>query len=119
LSLAETIRGARIGPGSVLVLFDDQSSMKIKTASAAAVSSGSKVKSIDEAKAQFKIEFENGLSATLSLADPGLPLYEIKQCGGIPRIRSDDSRRSGNGDLAFLLETELHKTGPKITQDGF
>jgi hypothetical protein len=35
-----TIKAATIGPGSVLVLFDDQSSMKIKTTSAAAVSPG-------------------------------------------------------------------------------
>jgi hypothetical protein len=58
-------------PGSVLVLFDDQSSMKIKTAGAAAVSPGSKVTSVQEAKADFKIEFEDGSSATLSLANPG------------------------------------------------
>jgi hypothetical protein len=58
-------------PRSVLVLFDDQSSMKIKTANAAAVSPGSKVKSVHEAKADFKIEFEDGSSATFSLADPG------------------------------------------------
>jgi len=60
-----------IEPGSVLVLFDDQSSMKIKTVGAAAVSPGSKVKSVHEAKADFKIEFEDGSSATFSLADPG------------------------------------------------
>jgi hypothetical protein len=66
-----TIKAVTTEPGSVLVLFDDQSSMKIKTASAAAVSPGSKVKSIHEAKAEFKIEFEDGSSATLCLADPG------------------------------------------------
>ena len=66
-----TIKAATIEPGSVLVLFDDQSSMKIKTTGAAAVSPGSKVKSVHEAKAEFKIEFEDGSSATFSLADPG------------------------------------------------
>jgi hypothetical protein len=66
-----TIKAVTTEPGSVLVLFDDQSSMKIKTAGAAAVSPGSKVKSIHEAKAEFKIEFEDGSSATLCLADPG------------------------------------------------
>ena len=54
-----------------MVLFDDQSSMKIKTAGAAAVSPGSKVKSVHEARADFKIEFEDGSSATFCLADPG------------------------------------------------
>ena len=57
-------------PASVLVLFDDQSSMKIKTTGAAAVSR-SKVKSVHEAKAEFRIEFEDGSSATFCLADPG------------------------------------------------
>jgi len=38
-----TIKAVTNEPGSVLVLFDDQSSLKIKTAGAAAVSPGSKV----------------------------------------------------------------------------
>jgi len=63
------IAGRRIR--AVTVLFDDQSSMKIKTADAAAVSPGSKVKSVHEAKADFKMEFEDGSSATFCLADPG------------------------------------------------
>jgi hypothetical protein len=66
-----TVKVATNEPGSVLILFDDQSRMKIKTAGAAAVSPGSKVKSVHEAKADFKIEFEDGSSATLCLADPG------------------------------------------------
>ena len=45
--------------------------MKIKTTGAAAVSPGSKVKSVHEAKADFRIEFKDGSSASLSLADPG------------------------------------------------
>jgi hypothetical protein len=36
-----------------------------------AISPGSKVKSVHEAKADFKIEFEDGSSTTLCLADPG------------------------------------------------
>ena len=47
------------------------SNMKIKSAGAAAVSPGSKVKSVHEAKADFRIEFEDGSSATFFLADPG------------------------------------------------
>ena len=58
-------------PGSVLVLFDNQSSMKIKAAGAAAVLSGSKVKSVHEVRADFRIEFEDGSSVTVSLANPG------------------------------------------------
>jgi hypothetical protein len=48
--------------------------MKIKTAAASAVSPGSKVKAVREDKADFKIEFEDGSSATLCLADAARPL---------------------------------------------
>jgi hypothetical protein len=54
-----------------LILFDDHSSMKIKTESAAAVSPEGTVKSVYEPRDEFKIEFEDGSSATIQLADPG------------------------------------------------
>jgi hypothetical protein len=67
-----TIKVVTTESGSVLVLYDDQSIMKIKATGAVAVSSpGSKVKSAHEAKADFKIEFEDGSSATFYLANPG------------------------------------------------
>ena len=66
-----TIKAVTTEPGSVLVLFDDQSTMNIKTAEAATIPTGGKVKSVHEAKAEFKIDFEDNSSATLSLADPG------------------------------------------------
>jgi len=66
-----TIKAVTTEPGSVLVLFDDQSNMKVKTAGAVAIPPGSKVKSVHEAKAKFRIEFEEGSSATLCLVDPG------------------------------------------------
>src|SRR5262249_4897072 len=66
-----TLKAATAEPGGVLVLFDDQSNVKIKTAGAAAIPPGGKVKSVHEAKAEFKIDLKYGLSATLCLADPG------------------------------------------------
>jgi hypothetical protein len=66
-----TIKAATIEPGGVLFLFDDQSSMKIKTTTAPALSPGGKIKSVHEAKAELKIEFEDGSTATVQLADPG------------------------------------------------
>ena len=71
LIAGRTIKAVTTEPGSVLVLFDDQSSMKIKTAGAAAIPPGGKVKSVHDAKADFKIGFQDGSSATLCLADPG------------------------------------------------
>jgi hypothetical protein len=45
--------------------------MKIKTAGAATVSPASKVKSVHEAKADFRIEFEEGSNPKFWLAAPG------------------------------------------------
>jgi hypothetical protein len=66
-----TLKAVTTEPGSVLVLFDDESSMKIKTAGPATIPAGGKVKSVHEAKAEFRIEFEDGSSATFCLANPG------------------------------------------------
>ena len=54
-----------------MILFDDQSNMNIKTAGPATIAPGGKVKSVQEAQAEFKIEFEGDSRATLYLADPG------------------------------------------------
>jgi hypothetical protein len=45
--------------------------MKIKTAGPTTIPSGGKVKSVREAKAELKIDFEDGSSATFYLADSG------------------------------------------------
>jgi len=45
--------------------------MKIKTTRAGAASPGSKVKSVHEAQADFRIEFEDGSNVTFCLANPG------------------------------------------------
>jgi hypothetical protein len=68
---ARTVKTATAEPGAVLVLFDDQSNMKIKTTGPATIPPGGKVKSVQETKAEFKIDFENGSSGTLCPADPG------------------------------------------------
>jgi hypothetical protein len=45
--------------------------MKIKTTGPATIPPGGKVKSVQEARTEFKIDFEDGSSVTLCLADPG------------------------------------------------
>ena len=69
--VGRTIKAVTTEPGSVLVLFDDQSNMKVKIAGPATIPPGGKIKSVHEVKADFKIEFEDGSSATLCLANPG------------------------------------------------
>jgi hypothetical protein len=66
-----TLKTVTTEPGSVLVLFDDQSSMKIKTTGAVAISPGSEMESVHEVKAEFKIAFADGSSATFCVANPG------------------------------------------------
>jgi len=66
-----TVKAATAEPGAVLVLFADGSNMKIKTAGPRTIPPGCKVKSVHEAKAEFKIDLEDGSSVTLRLADPG------------------------------------------------
>jgi len=66
-----TVKVTTVEPGAVLVLFDDESRMKIKTAGPATVPPGGKVKSVHQTKTEFKVEFENDTSAILSLANPG------------------------------------------------
>jgi hypothetical protein len=65
------VKAATVESGGILVLFDDQSSMKIKTTGPATISPGGKVKSVNETKVELKIEFEDGSSATFLLTDPG------------------------------------------------
>jgi hypothetical protein len=65
------VKATTVERGDVLVLFEDRSNMKIKTAGPASIPPGGKVKSVHEARAEFKIDFEDGSSATFCLADPG------------------------------------------------
>jgi hypothetical protein len=51
------VQAATVEPGGVLVLFDDQSKMKIKTSGPATIPPGGKVKSVQEAKAEFENQF--------------------------------------------------------------
>jgi hypothetical protein len=49
--------------------------MKIKTGGPGTIPPGGKVKSLREAKAEFKIGFEDGPSATFCPAEPGARSY--------------------------------------------
>jgi hypothetical protein len=66
-----TLKALTAEPGVVLILFDDDSRMKIRTAAPAAVSPGGKVKSVQEDEAELNIAFEDGSTATFRLEDPG------------------------------------------------
>ena len=66
-----TVKVATVEPGGVLVLFDDESRMKIKTTRPATIPPGGKVKCVHESRAEFKIDFEDGSTTTFYLADPG------------------------------------------------
>ena len=59
-------------PAKLVVVFDDNSVMTVKTAAiAAAVPPGAKVKAVLEDGDQYSLQFEDGSSVTVQLADPG------------------------------------------------
>jgi predicted transcriptional regulator len=66
------VRSTTGGPAKLVILFDDRSTMTVKTArSAATISTGAKVKAVLEDGHQFTLQFEDGSSVTVKLADPG------------------------------------------------
>ena len=56
----------------LVIRFNDQSTMSIKTAGIAGIfPPGGKIKAIQEDGADFTLQFEDGSSVSLRLADPG------------------------------------------------
>jgi hypothetical protein len=66
-----TVQQATTEPGKLVILFDDRSTMTVKTAWVANLSPGAKVKAVQEDGAKFTLQFEDGSTVTLQLADPG------------------------------------------------
>ncbi|MGA8660392.1 MAG: hypothetical protein WB586_30110 [Chthoniobacterales bacterium] len=67
-----TVQRSTAEPGKLLIEFDDQSTMKLKTAGIADIfPPGGKIKAIQEDGADFTLQFEEGSSVNLRLADPG------------------------------------------------
>jgi hypothetical protein len=68
-----TVRSATIEPERVVVVFDDHSTMTLKTARglAAAISVGAKVKTVIEDADECTLQFEDGSSVKVKLANPG------------------------------------------------
>jgi antitoxin YefM len=59
-------------PGKLVIRFDDQSTLTVKTAGIADIfPPGGKIKAIQEDGAEFTLRFEDGSSVDLRLADPG------------------------------------------------
>ncbi len=66
-----TVRVATSEPGKLVILFDDESTMRVKTTGTPDVLAGAKLRSIQEDGAAFTLQFEDGSTITLELADPG------------------------------------------------
>ena len=66
------VQSATPEPGRLVIVFDDRSTMTVKTAGIATmVSAGAKVKAVLENGDQCILQFEDGSSVTVKLADPG------------------------------------------------
>ena len=66
------VQSATGEPGRLVIVFDDRSTMTVKTAgTATTISMGTKIKAVLEDGGQCTLQFEDNSSATLRLADPG------------------------------------------------
>ena len=66
------VQSATPEPGRLVILFDDRSTMTVKTAGiATTISTGAKMKAVLENGDQCTLQFEDGSSVTVELADPG------------------------------------------------
>ena len=67
-----TIQRTTAEPGKLSILFDDESTMNVKTAGIADIfPPGGRVKAIQEDGTEFRLQFEDDSSVTFKLADPG------------------------------------------------
>ena len=67
-----TVQKATAEPVKLVLRFDDQSTMQVKTAGIADIfPPGGKIKAIQEDGPEFTLQFEDGSTAALKLADPG------------------------------------------------
>jgi hypothetical protein len=58
--------------GKLVINFDDQSTMQVKTAGIADIfPPGDKIKAIQEDGPEFNLQFEDGSTVNLKLVDPG------------------------------------------------
>jgi hypothetical protein len=68
-----TVQSAAVEPERLVVVFDDRSTMTVKTSPGlvAAISAGAKVKAVMEDANECTLQFEDGSSVTMKLANPG------------------------------------------------
>jgi len=67
-----TVQRATAEPGKLVIRFNDQSTMQVKTAGIANMfPPGGEIKVVQEDGVNFGLQFEDGLAVNLQLADPG------------------------------------------------
>jgi hypothetical protein len=67
-----SVQRATAEPGKLVITFDDQSAMQIKTAGIADMfPPGGKIKAVLDDGVNLSIQFEDGSAINLRLADPG------------------------------------------------
>lgn len=66
------VQSASPGPGRLVIVFDDRSTMTMKTAGiATAISTAARLKAVLENDDECTLQFEDGSSMTVKVADPG------------------------------------------------
>jgi hypothetical protein len=68
-----TVQSATVEPERLVVVFNDHSTMTVKTVPglAVAISTGARIKAVLEDADECTLQFEDGASVTVKLANPG------------------------------------------------
>jgi hypothetical protein len=67
-----TVHRTTAEPGKLSIRFDDESTLNVKTSEIPGIfPPGGKLKAIQEDGPEFRLQFEDGSTVTLQLADPG------------------------------------------------
>jgi hypothetical protein len=75
------VQSTTCGPGKLVIVFDDQSTMTLRTTGiAATVSTGAKVKAVLDKGDLCTLQFDDGSAVTLRVADPGASV--VVRAGG-------------------------------------
>jgi len=79
------VRSATVEPERLVVVFDDHSTMTVKTVPglAAAISTGAKIKAVLEDAAECTLQFEDGSAVTVTLANPGASVAVRARSGAV------------------------------------
>lgn len=110
-----TVQSATVEPERLVVTFIDQSTMTVKTAPerAVTISTGARIKAVLDDADECTLQFEDGSSVALRLANPGAPVAVRDGNSGVEYL----AKRLSGGRTAMALPAH-HAGAPKTPGPG-